>query len=149
MIDEDELVLHGLPAEMLCFSVYSASHAFTHLYRQALSGIGLTYPQYLVMLLLWRVDGRTVKDIGRHMDLESNTLTPLLKRLEGLGLIRRTRDRADERVVRVQLTEAGRQLEDAAREVPACIAAAVGLGAEEVADLARRLRDLRKRLLEG
>ena len=149
MSDEDELAQHGLPAEMLCFSVYSASHAFNHLYRQALSGIGLTYPQYLVMLLLWRVDDRTVKNIGQHMDLESNTLTPLLKRLEGLGLIRRTRDHADERVVRVQLTEAGRRLEEAACDVPACIAAAVGLGAEEVEDLSRRLRDLRKHLLDA
>jgi len=148
MLDDDGAT-RGLPQELLCFSVYAASHAFNHLYRQALADIGLTYPQYLVMLLLWQADNRMVKDIGRHMDLESNTLTPLLKRLESLGLIRRTRDAEDERVVRVHLTPKGRDLEQAARAVPDCIAAAVRLDPEEVRDLSRRLHALRKRLLEA
>lgn len=145
----DDQTTCGLPEEMLCFSVYAASHAFNHLYRKALADLGLTYPQYLVMVLLWQADNRMVKDIGRHMDLESNTLTPLLKRLEVLGFIRRSRDAEDERVVRVQLTPKGRELEQAARSVPECIAAAVDLDADEARDLSRRLNGLRLRLLKA
>lgn len=145
----DEEATCGLPEEMLCFSVYAASHAFNHLYRKALADLGLTYPQYLVMVLLWRADNRMVKDIGRHMDLESNTLTPLLKRLEVLGFIRRSRDAEDERVVRVQLTPKGRELEQAARSVPQCIAAAVDLEPDEARELSRRINALRLHLLEA
>src|ERR1700751_3159022 len=90
--------------EFLCFEVYSANHAFNRVYQPLLDKLRLTYPQYLVMVLLWERDGQTVGELGARLSLESNTLTPLLKRLEALGHVKRSRDPADERQVRVQLT---------------------------------------------
>ncbi|MCF3933088.1 MarR family transcriptional regulator [Acuticoccus sp. M5D2P5] len=130
--------------DLLCFSIYSAEHAFSQLYRPLLAELGLTYPQYLVLLLLWQRDGRTVGELGRALRLQSNTLTPMLKRLESLGLIGRRRDPADERVVRVDLTEAGRALRARSIDIPECVAAATGLSADELryaTDLVNRLRD--------
>lgn len=112
--------------ELLCFAVYSAGHAFTRLYKPLLSALGLTYPQYLVMLLLWRSDQRTVGQIGEALFLESSTLTPLLKRLEAAGLIRRVRDTRDERQVHVLLTPQGRALQQQAASVPGCMQTAIG-----------------------
>lgn len=104
---EDSLPdVHG----MLCFSLYSAGHAFTQLYRPMLDKLGLTYPQYLVMVTLWNQDGRTVKELSGILFLESSTLTPLLKRLETAGLITRTRNPKDEREVLIHLTEKGEAL---------------------------------------
>ena len=113
--------------DFLCFGVYSAGHAFNRLYRPLLEKLGLTYPQYLAMVALWEADDRTVGTLGERLGLESNTLTPLLKRLEGMGLIRRDRDARDERVVRVRLTDKGRRLEGPACAVPAQLLEASGL----------------------
>ncbi len=98
----------------ICFALYSAGHAFTRLYKPLLDPMGLTYPQYLVMAVLWEKDGRTVGEIGEKLLLESSTLTPLLKRLEAAGMVRRTRDQVDERVVRIQLTPKGAALKQKA-----------------------------------
>lgn len=98
----------------ICFAVYSAAHAFNRAYRPFLAELRLTYPQYLVMLVLWEQDGQGVKAIGERLMLDSGTLTPLLKRLEGNGLILRKRGREDERQVLVALTEAGRALREKA-----------------------------------
>ncbi len=131
----------------LCFAVYEAGHAFNRIYKPHLDAIGLTYPQYLVMTLLWQRDDRTVGELGAALSLESSTLTPLLKRLEAAGRVERRRDAADERQVRIRLTEEGRSLARAGQEIPRCIAQQAGLGADEaerlraaVADLASRLR---------
>ena len=100
--------------EQICFAVYSAAHAFNRAYRPFLAELGLTYPQYLVMLVLWEQDGQSVKAIGERLGLDSGTLTPLLKRLEGNGLILHKRGREDERQVLVELTEAGHALREKA-----------------------------------
>lgn len=100
--------------EQICFAVYSAAHAFNRAYRPFLAELGLTYPQYLVMLVLWEQDGQSVKAIGDRLMLDSGTLTPLLKRLEGNGLILRRRGRNDERQVLVELTGAGNALREKA-----------------------------------
>ncbi|KJX85410.1 HTH-type transcriptional regulator sarZ [Agrobacterium tumefaciens] len=92
---------------LLCFSLYSASHAFTQLYRSLLDKLSLTYPQYLVMLTLWHRDGQTVKELGKTLFLDSSTLTPLLKRLDAAGLITRSRNPRDEREVLIHLTQKG------------------------------------------
>ncbi|NDW06239.1 MarR family winged helix-turn-helix transcriptional regulator [Jiella pacifica] len=135
-------------ADFLCFSVYEAGHAFNQLYRELLAELGLTYPQYLVMTLLWRRDDRSVKDLGLKLGLASNTLTPLLKRLESNGLIGRRRDPADERSVRIVLTKAGRDLKARAKIVPERVAEATGLTQAELAELAETLRRLRSTLSE-
>jgi DNA-binding MarR family transcriptional regulator len=132
-------------AEMLCFSVYAANHALTRVYKPLLEPLGLTYPQYLVMLSLWAEDGQTVGRIGDQLFLESSTVTPLLKRLEAAGLVSRGRDQADERVVRVRLTEPGRALRDKAASIPDCILQATGLELEA----ALRLRDEMGRLRDS
>src|SRR5574343_1543644 len=105
----------------VCFALYSASLAMTKLYKPLLDDIGLTYPQYLVMLVLWEQDGITVSELGERLYLDSGTLTPLLKRLEASGHIRRTRDAKDERRVRIRLTPQGRALRERAESVPACV----------------------------
>lgn len=135
--------------EQLCFAIYSAGHAFTRLYRAVLAELGLTYPQYLVMLVLWDHDGGTVKEIGERLMLDSGTLTPLLKRLEVAGLVRRERSREDERQVRLNLTEAGRALSEKARLVPERMACAIGGSAERVAALTEDLHALRQTLLKA
>ena len=103
--------------DMLCFTVYSTAHAFNRVYKPLLDALALTYPQYLVMLGLWERDGVTVKQIGEQLHLDSGTLTPLLKRLESAGLVRRVRDAADERQVRISLTSKGTALHEKARTV--------------------------------
>jgi DNA-binding MarR family transcriptional regulator len=103
--------------DMLCFTVYSTAHAFNRVYKPLLDALQLTYPQYLVMLGLWQRDGVTVKQIGEQLHLDSGTLTPLLKRLESAGLVRRARDAADERQVRISLTPKGTALHEKARTV--------------------------------
>ena len=103
--------------DMLCFTVYSTAHAFNRVYKPLLDALALTYPQYLVMLGLWERDGVTVKQIGEQLHLDSGTLTPLLKRLESAGLVRRARDAADERQVRISLTPKGAALREKAGTV--------------------------------
>jgi DNA-binding MarR family transcriptional regulator len=126
----------------VCFPIYAASNAIVRLYRPLLDALGLTYPQYLVMLVLWEADGRSVGELGRRLYLDSGTLTPLLKRLEAAELVARTRDPADERRVVVTLTAAGRRLKTKAREVPQKLLRDVPLSASEMADVRRDLRNL-------
>lgn len=133
----------------LCFSVYAANHAFGRVYKPLLDRLGLTYPQYLVMVALWEREGRTVGEIGAVLGLESNTLTPLLKRLEAAGLIVRTRSRSDERQVQIRLTSAGRALERDAATVPPRVAAACGLPLEELDRLREQIDRLRSALATG
>jgi Transcriptional regulators len=123
------------PERMLCFDIYSTHHAVGQVYQSLLGELGLTYPQYLTLLILWSGDGVTVGEIGERLQLESSTLTPLMKRLEAQGLVTRVRDKADERKVRVKLTAAGRALEAKAAHVPSCVAEAFGLAPQEFRDL--------------
>jgi MarR family transcriptional regulator, organic hydroperoxide resistance regulator len=132
--------------EFLCFAVYSANHAFNRVYKPLLDELDITYPQYLVMVLLWEHDDKTVGELGERLFLESNTLTPLLKRLEALGYIKRSRDPADERQVRVRLTETGRTLRAKALHIPGCILAASGLDAKKAKQLLAGIAALRHTL---
>ncbi|MFN3685385.1 MarR family winged helix-turn-helix transcriptional regulator [Salinarimonas sp.] len=125
----------------LCFAVYAASHAFNAAYTPLLEPLGLTYPQYLVLMTLWEEDGRTVSGIGEPLDLDSGTLTPLLKRMEAAGLVRRARDPDDERRVRVFVTPKGRALERDATEIQRSLSCVVG-GAEDAAALRTSLEKL-------
>ncbi|MBU0725966.1 MAG: MarR family transcriptional regulator [Alphaproteobacteria bacterium] len=130
----------------LCFAAYSTAHAFNRLYRSLLVSLGLTYPQYLVMLVLWERDGLTVKDIGDRLFLDSGTLTPLLKRLDSAGLITRTRDPGDERQVLVRLTEAGQALRKKAEAIPPEVASAAERSPAELKALKDDLVALRDTL---
>jgi DNA-binding MarR family transcriptional regulator len=133
-------------SNQLCFAFYSVSHAFSRAYRQFLDPLGLTYPQYVVLLVLWEQDNLTVKSIGEQLFLDSGTLTPLLKRLESAGLIRRKRDREDERQVRILLTDAGRALREKAEDIPNNVGCVLGLSFDEVRDLTQQVAKLRGRL---
>ncbi len=133
--------------DFLCFAIYSANHALNRVYKPLLDEIGLTYTQYIAMVTLWEQDDRTVGSLGEKLFLESSTLTPVLKRLEGLGLIARTRDKTDERQVRVQLTATGRALQARAKAIPPCILDASGLEVEELARLKTEIATLRSSLL--
>jgi DNA-binding MarR family transcriptional regulator len=119
----------------LCFAVYAAAQAFTATYKPLLEPLGLTYPQYLTMLVLWEEDGLTVSAIGERLGLDSGTLTPLLKRLEAAGVVTRTRDTADERQVLIALTPAGRSLKQKARGIPAKLLCASGMSLAEIKGL--------------
>lgn len=130
----------------LCFALYSASLAMTKLYKPLLDELGLTYPQYLVMLVLWEDDDLPVSGLGQRLGLDSGTLTPLLKRLEGAGLVSRMRDVADERRVHIHLTAAGRRLKARAAKVPACVLEATQCSIAELQQLTRQVRALRERL---
>lgn len=130
--------------EQICFAVYSAAHAFNRAYRPFLAELGLTYPQYLVMLVLWEQDGQSVKAIGERLMLDSGTLTPLLKRLEANGLILRKRGREDERQVLVDLTDAGHGLREKAGSAPnpvPCAVADSGIPPGRLLDDVRALRE--------
>ncbi|MFE3517526.1 MarR family winged helix-turn-helix transcriptional regulator [Streptomyces sp. NPDC059166] len=119
----------------VCFSLQAASRAFGGVYREALRDLGLTYPQYLAMMVLWEHGPSAVKSIGERLHLDSGTLSPLLKRLESAGLVRRERAPEDERSVTVHLTEAGASLRERALPVPRAILAATGMTVEEVLTL--------------
>ncbi|WP_121713633.1 MarR family transcriptional regulator [Streptomyces sp. E5N91] len=125
--------------QQICFSLSAASRAFGSVYRVVLKDLGLTYSQYLVLLVLWEHGELPVKRLGEHLRLDSGTLSPLLKRLEAAGLVRRERSTRDERSVQVRLTEEGAALRGRAVEVPRRIAAATGLDLAEVQDLRARL----------
>ncbi|HEY8574962.1 MAG TPA: MarR family transcriptional regulator [Devosia sp.] len=131
---------------MLCFAVYSASHAFTRFYKPRLDSLDLTYPQYLACLVLWEQDGLTVKALGERLFLDSGTTTPLLKRLEARGLVRRQRDERDERQVRIYLTEEGQALREKALSIPLSVGKALEGNAEAVAAMRRELQNLRSML---
>lgn len=139
----------SLPAKVetqLCFAVYGAAHAFTRTYKPLLEPLGLTYPQYLVMLVLWDEDGQPVRAIGDRLGLDSGTLSPLLKRLEQAGLVKRIRDTHDERQVRISLTDKGNEMRRKAAAVTKEIGSAVGCSFEEMERLRDDLLELRGRL---
>ncbi len=125
-------------SDLLCFDIYSAARAITRAYRPLLSTLGLTYPQYLVMVALWQSAPRTVKDLGESLELDSGTLSPLLKRLEAAGLVTRQRRPDDERTVEITPTPQGRALSRAAERVPSEMASLMGISGDE----GRRLRTL-------
>jgi DNA-binding MarR family transcriptional regulator len=131
----------------LCFALYSTSLAMTKLYRPLLEPLGLTYPQYLVMVVLWEGDGITVTQLGDRLLLDSGTLTPLLKRLESLGFLDRRRDPDDERRVRIKLTPSGRALRRKAKTVPGAVMAAAGRNTGQLAALTTQLQRLRRDLI--
>ncbi len=130
----------------LCFSLYAASRAMTGAYGPLLEPLGLTYPQYLVMLVLWETDRASVKAIGARLHLDSGTLTPLLKKLEALGLLKRARDEEDGRVVRASLTRAGRALQRKAQGVPRAFGCQLGIDLPAVAQLREKLTALTQTL---
>jgi DNA-binding MarR family transcriptional regulator len=131
----------------LCFALYAASRAMVRMYLPLLDPLGLTYPQYLVMLVLWEDDGLTVKRLGERLYLDSGTLTPLLKRLEQAGFVSRRRSPADEREVRIALTEAGRALREPALGVPGQAFRTCDLGYSEAVALRDVLTGLTSALL--
>lgn len=131
----------------LCFALYSTSLIMTKMYKPMLDAIGLTYPQYLVMLVLWEQDGLIVSEIGERLMLDSGTLTPLLKRMAANGLLARQRDSEDERRVRIELTAAGKRLKVRAAEIPSCIRDASSCSVTELHSLSQQLRKFRQRLL--
>jgi DNA-binding MarR family transcriptional regulator len=132
--------------QQLCFALYSASLAMNKVYRTLLSTLGLTYPQYLVMLVLWERDGLTVTEIGDRLYLDSATLTPLLKRLEVAGMLSRVRSTEDERQVIISLTTHGRSLKKQAGIVPGEVFCATGCEVDELVLLKQQLTELRHRL---
>jgi DNA-binding MarR family transcriptional regulator len=135
------------PAQLLdnqlCFSLYAASLAMTKVYKPLLDALGLTYPQYLVMLVLWESDGHTVSALGERLSLDSGTLTPLLKRMEAAGWLVRQRSSEDERRVHVALTPSGRTLQVSAAHIPGCVVAQSGIPLDEVVALNQQIRQLR------
>ncbi|MFC9791414.1 MarR family winged helix-turn-helix transcriptional regulator [Streptomyces sp. NPDC127584] len=140
--DEDFLRLD----HQICFSLHAATRAFNGVYREALKELGLTYPQYLAMLVLWEHGELPVKGIGERLRLDSGTLSPLLKRLEAAGYVERRRSPEDERSVTVRPTAEGAALKERARDVPRRIAAATGLDLADIRDLRERLDALAARL---
>ena len=137
--------------DQLCFKLYAASRAVIRSYKPLLEPLGLTYPQYLVMLVLWEWQQQppeqpTVKALGERLALDSGTLTPLLKRMEASGWVTRERDAADERRVRVRLTPAGRALRERAQHIPTSLLAGSGVTATQVRQLTAELQALRQRL---
>jgi DNA-binding MarR family transcriptional regulator len=130
----------------LCFALYSASLAMTKLYKPLLEDLGLTYPQYLALLVLWEQDGVTVSDLGDRLHLDSGTLTPLLKRMEAAGLLSRLRDVQDERRVLIRLTAEGRSLKKRAARIPGCVLQATQCDVSEVLALTQQVQALRDRL---
>jgi DNA-binding MarR family transcriptional regulator len=133
--------------QQLCFAIYSTMHAVNKTYAPLLDSIGLTYPQYLVLLVLWEADDLTVREIGERLQLDSGTLTPLLKRLEAMGVLHRARDPKDERQVRIKLVEKGDALRREAKSIPGQIARAMGRPAEDLKALRKDLRKIRTALL--
>lgn len=144
-IDTDLLALDN----QFCFALYSTSLAMTKTYKSLLDKLGLTYPQYLVMLVLWKKDDVLVKDIGEQLLLDSGTLTPLLKRLEVLGMLTRTRDEHDERQVRIALTRDGRNLKRKAAAIPSQVLCATGKSHDALLALRAQLMQVRHDLLDS
>ncbi|MDO7901263.1 MarR family winged helix-turn-helix transcriptional regulator [Pseudomonas sp. K1(2024)] len=138
----DELLLNN----QVCFALHSTSLLMTKVYKPLLQALGLTYPQYLAMLVLWEQDGLTVGEISHRLLTDPGSLTPLLKRLESEGLLNRTRSREDERVVLVELTDKGRTLREQARKVPQCILEASGRTVQRLQKLQAELLELRESL---
>jgi DNA-binding MarR family transcriptional regulator len=129
--------------QQLCFALYSTSLAVTKRYKPLLDPLGLTYPQYLVLLCLWEQDGASVSGLGQRLQLDSGTLTPLLKRMEAAGWITRERAHEDERRVHVHLTDKGHALKSQAAQIPACLLEALNCRLEDVQTLTQQIRALR------
>jgi DNA-binding MarR family transcriptional regulator len=146
MVRKQAADLPLLLGNQLCFAVYSTAHAFNRVYKPLLDRLALTYPQYLVMLALWEHDGVPVKDIGERLFLDSGTLTPLLKRLEAAGLVKRTRSTEDERQVLIALTPKGQALREKARAVPEAILAASACSVGQLSEMKNDLIALRDQL---
>jgi DNA-binding MarR family transcriptional regulator len=136
----------ALLEDQLCFALYAASRAMTARYRPLLDALGLTYPQYLVMMVLWEKDNQTVGQLGARLSLDSGTLSPLLKRLTTAGLVTRHRRVEDERSVAIALTDAGRSLRDKAEAINEEIICALGMDADEFADLRAKLNLVAERV---
>lgn len=132
--------------DQLCFALHAASRAMTAAYAPLLDELGLTYPQYVVMLVLWEKDGVSVSQIGERLALDSATLTPLLKRLEAQGVVERRRSSVDERVVEVFLSAGGKRLQRKAADVPGCMLNKVKLSVSEVRSLRAQLQTLTQQL---
>ena len=130
----------------LCFALYSASLALTKAYKPLLDPLGLTYPQYLVMLALWETDDLPVSVLGERVALDSGTLTPLLKRMEAAGLLQRQRDATDERRVLIRLTTVGKRLRTRAARIPGCMLEAMDCSLSELTALTRQVRMLRDQI---
>ena len=133
--------------DFLCFAIYSANLAFGRAYRRGLDDLGLTYPQWIAIVALWEQDGQTVSELGEKMFLESNTLTPILKKLESVGYLRRQRDPADERQVRISLTDEGRRLREKGMHIN--LVASTGLKPDEFARLQENVVTLRDNLIKA
>jgi DNA-binding MarR family transcriptional regulator len=133
--------------DFLCFAIYSANLAFGRAYRKGLEDLGLTYPQWIAIVALWEQDGQTVSELGEKMFLESNTLTPVLKKLETMGYLRRQRDPADERQVRVSLTDEGRLLREKGMHMN--LVASTGLKPDEFVRLQETVVTLRDNLIKA
>ncbi len=142
--DDDALTLD----RQICFPLYAASNLLTRLYRPVLAKLGLTYPQYLVMLVLWEISPHSVGEIGGKLHLDSGTLTPLLKRLELSGFVQRSRDPADERRVLVHLTQAGRSLKIAARAVPTTLSHELNMAENDIETLRDAVKNMVRVLLK-
>lgn len=141
MVNDDVLKLEN----QLCFSIYAASRAITKIYRPYLDKLGITYPQYLVMLILWENGTMTLRDLGNKLYLDSGTLTPLLKRLEGMKLIKRERSKEDERILCITITEKGLEMKPEAIKIPECI---LGSMNTDLAFLANLKNEVDKLLIE-
>ena len=130
----------------LCFSLYSTSLAMSKMYKPLLETLGLTYPQYLIMLVLWEEDGITATELGQRLGQDKGALSPVIKRLQAQGLIDRRRDPEDERRIHLQLTTAGRSMQKKAREIPAQVLCATGLNREAVRQLKAQIEAVRRAL---
>lgn len=124
----------------LCFALYACAKEVTRIYKPVLDKFGITYTQYITLLVLWEQDNITVKELGKKLHLDSGTLTPLLKKLENLGLLQRIRDTEDERNVYIKLTEKGFNMKDEALEIPAKVFCSTGISMEEALDLREKLK---------
>jgi len=134
-------------ADFLCFAIYSANLAYGRAYKPILEELGLTYTQYIAIVALWEQDNQTVSGLGEQLFLESNTLTPILKKLEGMGYLRRQRDPTDERQVVISLTDAGRRLREKA--LPMNLVKASGLTPEEFPKMQTGVVTLRNNLIKA
>jgi DNA-binding MarR family transcriptional regulator len=135
--------------DFMCFAIYSTNLAYSRVYKPVLEQLGLTYTQYVTIICLWEQDRQTVKGLSENLFLEPSTLTPMLKRLEAMGYVRRERDPDDERSVRVSLTEAGRQLREKAFDYREVTAKASGLSPEEFRILQKAVVRLRSNLMDA
>lgn len=135
--------------DFMCFAIYSTNLAYSRVYKPVLDALGLTYPQYVTIVCLWEQDDQTVKGLSENLFLEPSTMTPMLKRLEAMGYVRRERDKEDERSVRVSLTAAGRALREKAFDYREITAKAAGLAPEEFRALQKAIVNLRSNLMDA